>query len=76
MDKESTQLTLSWENFETNVQESWRKLHQTEDFADVVLACDVGQVLSSLCRLFECLIQIFCLGDGAQGGSCFLLPLP
>ena len=48
MGKESTKLTLSWDNFQTNLQDSWRQLHQTEDFADVILACDVGQVLSAL----------------------------
>ena len=54
MSKESIQLTLSWDNFQTNLQHTWRHLHQTEDFADVILACDVGQVLSTL----DCLMQI------------------
>ena len=54
MGKESTKLTLSWDNFQTNLQDSWRQLHQTEDFADVILACDVGQVLSALgCLMFD-----------------------
>lgn len=53
MGKESTKLVLSWDNFQTNLQDTWRHLHQTEDFADVILACDVGQVFSSLGFLMQ-----------------------
>ena len=48
MGKESTRLTLRWDNFQANLQDTWRQLHQSEDFADVILACDVGQVRSFL----------------------------
>ena len=53
MGKESTKLVLSWDNFQTNLQDTWRHLHQTEDFADVILACDVGQVFSSIGFLMQ-----------------------
>ena len=51
---ESTQLALSWDDFQTNLQEAWRQLHRSEDFADVILACDVGQVL--FVYYLDCLI--------------------
>jgi len=54
MCKESTQLALSWDNFQTNLQHTWRHLHQTEDFADVILACDVGQVMAHKVVLASC----------------------
>jgi len=54
MCKESTQLALSWDNFQTNLQDTWRHLHQTEDFADVILACDVGQVMAHKVVLASC----------------------
>ena len=57
MCKESTQLALSWDNFQTNLQDTWRHLHQTEDFADVILACDVGQVLSTLDYLMQIILR-------------------
>jgi len=54
MGKESTRLTLRWDNFQANLQDTWRQLHQSEDFADVILACDVGQVMAHKVVLGSC----------------------
>ena len=42
---ESTELALSLDDYQTNLQETWRHLHRSKDFADVTLACEDGQVL-------------------------------
>jgi len=46
MDEESSQFSLSWDHFGKNLQDTWRHLHQSEEFADVTLACDLGQVMA------------------------------
>ena len=48
MDEESSQFSLSWDHFGKNLQDTWRHLHQSEEFADVTLACDLGQVAQYL----------------------------
>ena len=48
MDEESSQFSLSWDHFGKNLQDTWRHLHQSEEFADVTLACDLGQVTQYL----------------------------
>ena len=72
MDEESSQFSLSWDHFGKNLQDTWRHLHQSEEFADVTLACDLGQVTLS----FEFVWTSLLPGDGAQDCSRFLLSLP
>jgi len=46
MGEDPNQLSLSWDHFGKNLQDTWRHLHQSEEFADVTLACDLGQVMA------------------------------
>ena len=48
MGEDLNQLSLSWDHFGKNLQDTWRHLHQSEEFADVTLACDLGQVTQYL----------------------------
>ena len=72
MGEDPNQLSLSWDHFGKNLQDTWRHLHQSEEFADVTLACDLGQVTPS----FEFVWTSLLPGDGAQDSSRFLLSLP
>ena len=38
-------ICLQWKEFQTNIKTSYRGLRKTEDYADVTLACDDGQLI-------------------------------
>ena len=48
MGEDPNQLSLSWNHFGKSLEDTWRHLHQSEEFADVTLACDFGQVTQYL----------------------------